>query len=305
MANLYLIFVYLLAGVSLRQFKLMPRNANMYINKIIVNVSLPALTLLHIPKIAFASSLWMPVSTAWIVYLLAFLFFKVLQYFWQFDNKTLGCLVLCCGLFNSAFIGLPVIDALYGKEGLRFAIMVDQTGSFLVLSTLGVVTAAWLSSGKAEWWIVAKKILTFPPLWGFILALVILFSGQSIPKPVESVLKIAAASLTPLALLSVGLQLTFSLDYLTDKNLLAGLGYKLLLAPFFIFVAFGFLAGSDDLAMKVSVLQSAMGPMISGSILAASNGLNPRLASILVGIGVPISFVTISLWYSLLMFYSG
>jgi predicted permease len=51
---------------------------------------------------------------------------------------------------------------------------------------------------------------------------------------------------------------------------------------------------------QVALLESAMAPMITASILAASYGLHPRLASLMVGVGVPVSFLTLSLWYLLL-----
>ena len=47
-------------------------------------------------------------------------------------------------------------------------------------------------------------------------------------------------------------------------------------------------------------MEAAMAPMITGSILAIMYGLNPKLATQMVGIGVPLSFLTLYGWYHLL-----
>jgi predicted permease len=40
-----------------------------------------------------------------------------------------------------------------------------------------------------------------------------------------------------------------------------------------------------------------MAPMITGSIVASQYGLKPKLSSMMVGIGIPLSFLTIGFWY--------
>ena len=52
---------------------------------------------------------------------------------------------------------------------------------------------------------------------------------------------------------------------------------------------------------KVTVLETAMAPMITGSIVAISNNLEPKLASLMVGVGIPLSFFTLAIWYGILL----
>jgi hypothetical protein len=40
-----------------------------------------------------------------------------------------------------------------------------------------------------------------------------------------------------------------------------------------------------------------MPPMVMGSVMAVSYNLNPKLANLMVGIGIPISFITLLFWY--------
>jgi predicted permease len=43
-----------------------------------------------------------------------------------------------------------------------------------------------------------------------------------------------------------------------------------------------------------------MAPMITGAILASSYGLKPKLSSMMVGVGIPLSFLTLLFWYFIL-----
>ncbi|WP_321540450.1 hypothetical protein [Flavobacterium piscinae] len=43
-----------------------------------------------------------------------------------------------------------------------------------------------------------------------------------------------------------------------------------------------------------------MAPMITGAILASTYGLKPKLSSMMIGIGIPLSFLTLAFWYWIL-----
>jgi predicted permease len=79
-----------------------------------------------------------------------------------------------------------------------------------------------------------------------------------------------------------------------------GLTYKLLLAPALLYVVFFVMLNSSSLEAKVSIMEAAMAPMITGAILASKYNLNPRLAGLMVGVGIPLSFFTLFFWYWLL-----
>jgi predicted permease len=43
-----------------------------------------------------------------------------------------------------------------------------------------------------------------------------------------------------------------------------------------------------------------MAPMITGSIIAAEYDLDGDLAALMVGVGIPLSFLTLPIWFQLL-----
>lgn len=297
MANLLLIFVSLVLGILLRRAGWFAKDAHLALNQFVLGVSLPALSLLYLPEMDWSLTSLVPISTAWIVFVLAWIIFGLGGKLLGFDKATIGCIILCCGLFNSSFIGFPIIEALYGKDGLQQALLVDQPGSFLVLSTLGIWVAVWYSSGTPSITAMAHKLFTFPPMLAFIAALLLKAIDFHHTELTRDILEPLGRTITPLALLSVGMQLKFDKLNGLGKALRVGLTYKLLLAPASIYAIFVIGIKMQGIPAQVSVMEAAMAPMITGAILASQNNLNPRLASLFVGIGIPLAFGTLLFWY--------
>lgn len=49
--------------------------------------------------------------------------------------------------------------------------------------------------------------------------------------------------------------------------------------------------------MKICVLEAAMAPMGTAAILASAYGLKPRFSSLMLSLGIPISLITVLIWY--------
>jgi hypothetical protein len=60
------------------------------------------------------------------------------------------------------------------------------------------------------------------------------------------------------------------------------------------------LGAQRDGVLAVTILEAAMAPMITGAVLAAERDLAPSLASNMVGLGVPLSLLTVPAWAWLL-----
>lgn len=297
MGNFILIFVFLFLGIVLQKVKRFPSHSYKLLNNIVVYICLPALALYYIPKIELSKELVFPVSVAWITFFVSYLFFNFLGKRFGWSKKLIGCLIITAGLGNTSFLGFPIIQALYGEEGLKTAILVDQPGSFVVLSTLGILVATLYSSGSSNGVHIAKKILFFPPFITFLLACLMNFYNVDFHDYIQFVLQKIGSGMTPLAMLSVGLQLRFESKSQHWKFLGLGLLYKLILTPAIIYLLYVVIFDQHSKLIEVAVMEAAMAPMITASILASSHGLKPRLSSMMVGFGIPLSFITLVFWY--------
>lgn len=299
MTNLFLVILCLIIGILLQQVKEMPKDAPKALNNYLIYIVLPALALLHIPETALSVNLLLPVLTAWISFGLSWIIFGTLGKKFGWSKATTGCLIIVPGLANTSFIGFPIIEALYGGEGLKIALMVDQAGSFIIVSSIAIIVASIYGQEKKRKRDVTKKILTFPPFLFFLIAIGMNVFQAKLSGIPHEMLEAFAATLTPIALISVGLQVKINAETLSIQHLWYGLSYKLLLIPTVIFFVYQLLFDENDILYKVSVMETAMAPMITGSIIAINHDLNAKLASLLVGIGIPLSFATLLGWYYL------
>ncbi len=300
MSDLLLIPVCLLAGFLLKYFGIAGKGSNESLNNIIIYITLPALTLLYIPQIDIQSEHILPGILVWVVVLIAIVVFNLLEKIFKWDKKTTGTLILTGGLANTSFVGFPVLMALFGEEGLKIGVIIDQAGSFLVLSTLGIIVASVYSSGKVSPANIFKDILKYPSFFAFVLSVILLIFQIDYSPEISGLLKKIGSPTMFLALISVGMQIEISISRETYRELTLGLLYKLLLAPAIIYLLFLLTYKTEGIVFQASIIEASMPPMVMGSILAIKYNLNKKLASMMVGIGILLSALSISLWYLLI-----
>jgi len=297
MYNIILIFVCLSIGLVLQKVKCLPVNTYKRLNYFVIYFCLPSLALFYIPKIELDTKLLYPIAVTWISFTVSYLFFSLLGNKYGWSKKLIGSLIMTAGFSNTSFLGFPIIQALYGDEGLKMAILVDQPGTFVVLSTLGVFVAALYSKGSTNGVEIAKKIIFFPPFIAFLLACFMNVLHFDFHHYIQFGLQKIGSVMTPLAMLSVGLQLHFDRRSKHFKFLRLGLFYKLIITPALIYVLYVVILDQHSQMIQVSLMEAAMAPMISSSIIASSYGLKPRLCSMMIGFGIPLSFLTLVFWY--------
>ncbi len=293
MSAMLLLFVCLTLGMLVARFAKPPAGIVAGINWWVINVALPALVLELIPKVKFDPQLWFPVAAMWLTFGGAWLLFGLLGPRLGWSRQRTGALILVCGLGNTSFMGYPLMQALHGQQGLALAVVADQLGAFPILASAGIVVASLYAGRKPEPAMILRRIVTFPAFIALIVGIVAGVLGGW-PVLLDNVFAPIGATLTPLALFSVGLQFKF---HPGDRQLGAvgwGLGWKLLLAPLLCWVL-GVAAGVDGLVLTIGVLQAAMAPMVSAAILADEYELEPTLANTVLGAGIVLSLISIPL----------
>jgi predicted permease len=299
MNNYILLAACILFGVLLRRSGRLPANAASSLNGFVIHISLPALTLTYVHGLKFGANLILPALMAWVMFALGCGFFWLAGRALSFSRATTGALMLTGGLANTSFIGLPMIETFYGPQYLGIGILIDQLGSYFVLSTLGILVASVYASGRSvSAKAVARKIALFAPFQAFVLALLLM--PFDYPTWLEELLKRLGATLVPIALVSVGYQLQLSYVQGRALALTVGLLFRLVIAPALILLLFVRWLGGDGQLLNVTVFEAAMGPMIGASIVAIDHELDPPLVTLMVGLGIPISFLTLPVWWRLL-----
>jgi predicted permease len=298
MSNIILLPLCIVLGVIMRSTRRVPDDAHLSINAFVIHVALPALILTQIHGIHLERSLLLSVGMPWLLFIVGGGLIWLAGRVSGLSLSTIGALILTACLANTSFIGLPMIETFYGAHYMAVGLLIDQLGSYLVLSTLGITIAAVMASGAAPIREIARRMLTFPPL----IALLVAFLSMPVSYPVwlTEILLRLGGTLVPLALVSVGLQLRPGLLRERIHPLMLGLGFKLVLAPLLLAVLYVGVLGSRGIVTRVTLFEAAMGPMIGGAIVAAQYGLDAPLVTLMVSVGSIASFVTLPFWWYLL-----
>lgn len=290
------------AGILCKRLRSFPIQTAQSFNAFIVYISLPSLVFAQVPKLFFTMDFhglwWLPVSMAWLTFILSFFFFSFVGKKFKWSHAKIGALILTAGLGNTSFVGFPLLEALIGGHAIPIGVLVDQPGSFLVLSTLGIMVAALFSGARITPKFVFKRVFTFPPFIALLLSGVWAASGLHGEAILNPVFQKISSTLVPLALFAVGLQLKFDLGVLKRRwvGLAIGLSFKLLLIPALVAFFYIKILNGHDLTTQVIVIESAMASMITSAVVAGEFHLDTEMANLMVGIGIPLSLLTVPLW---------
>ncbi|MDM5270605.1 AEC family transporter [Sulfurovum sp. zt1-1] len=298
MEHLSIIFIAIIIGIVFKRFSFFPVDTATTLNLFVIYVSLPAMILLQIPKLTFNEEILIPALVPWGVMALSALMVLALNRVFQWKREVVGSLLLVAVLGNTSFVGIPMVTAYFGDKFVPYALIYDQTATFIALAVYGsIITAVYGESGKLRFKNILIKILTFPPFITLVLGLML--NGIVYPEWITKVLEGFALTLIPLALVAVGFQLVIKLPKEEFSPFLSALAIKLIWSPFVAWGLIALFAGGGMIA-QVTMFEAGMGPMITAGVMATLAGLAPRLTSAIVGLGTLIAFITLPVLHSLI-----
>lgn len=296
MTNFILIICCIAAGMIMSRLRILPNDAYKSVNAWLLYVALPALALRFVPEIEWNSQLILPGISPIIVWVGSWFIVTLYARKYNVNKATKTALIITCGLGNTSFLGFPLISAYYGEDQIYNAIVFDQV-TFLLFATVAVIVvlrASGEDDERADVKCIIQKVLRFPPFIACMVAL--MFSGWVDFSPTFPLLDKFVATLSPLALFSIGLQLKVG-DWKKDRaHLSFGLFYKLLIAPLLVFLFVWFMNGTGNMA-RITVFEASMPSHITASLLASQYNMNPKLCSLMVGFGLIGGFITTFMWW--------
>ncbi len=293
-----LILAMLALGLLFRRLGTFPESAPEVLNKVVLYVCLPASVLIYAPRLEPGVHVLAVAAVPWLLLGATVLLVGAVTRLLGLRPDEHAVLLLCVALGNTSFLGCPLVRALLGEEALPHAVIYDQFGAFLILSTFGlVVLARYGGDAKPTAAGIAKRIATFPPFLALVFGLTLM--PETPPAWIAAALQRLADALLPLVVLAIGLSLQLKLPRDELKPLAAGLVLKLAVMPL-IALAIAPLLGLSGAAHDTAVLESAMPPMITAAALAISHRLAPGLAAAMVGYGIVLSLATLPAWAWLL-----
>lgn len=300
MINFVLIAVCIIAGMIFRSTKTIHPDAHKGINTWVLYLALPAVSFKYLPKVQWSLEMLFPILSTVLIAVGSWILVLFYSRIKNYSRRSRSTMELASGYSNTSFIGFPLIAAFYGEQYLSIAIICDQT-MFLMLSTMGIITALKgdSKSGKISSIFILKRLFTFPPFLGCISALILSqFFNLDFAEPLFDKL---AATVAPLALFSVGLQLKFNGWRKLIPQISTSMLYKLILAPLCVLLLALVFDIKEDIA-KISIFEAAMPTVITSSIIAEQFRLNTKLINLIIGISILVGFVTTGIWFEIIEF---
>lgn len=298
-----LILAMLAVGMLFARLRVLPDNAAEVLNQVVLAVCLPAAILLYAPRLRFDLSLFGLVATPWLLAAVGSGAVLLLARWLRFARDEVAVLLLAVVLGNTSFIGFPMVRALLGEEALPYAVVYDQFGSFLLLTTFGLyVLARYGENTRLPPGQIILRMVRFPSTWALVFGLTLM--PEQPPAWVASGLQRLADALLPLVMLAVGFSIRLRIPPGELKPLAVGVALKLGVLPA-LALGLSLAFGMPPTMFHVNVLESAMPSMATAGALAISHGLAPRLAAALVAYGILLSLVTLPAWGWLIRQFTG
>ena len=302
MSNFILIIFCIIAGIISRKFNWVAKDGFKSLNAWVLYFGLPAISFNFLPKLSWDNSLLFTMLGPIAVFSASVFFFYIVEKITRISKRTSHTLMLIAGLSNTSFVGFPLITAYFGADALPIGIVSDQM-TFFLLSTVGVVVAmkgSLKKTGQVDYWFILKRVFTFPPLIGCLLALIIpRFIDIS---SLDDFFKILGSTVSPIALFSIGLQLNFGIVKSEIPNIIYALLYKLIVAPAFVALIAIWLNLKGEI-IQVSMFEMAMPSLVATSMILSHFKLNSKLGNSVIGLSIPIGLLTTYLWYQILITY--
>jgi malate permease and related proteins len=210
---------------------------------------------------------------------------------------TAGAMILAASWPNATYLGLPVLQNLYGDWAANVAIQYDLFACTPLLLTVGTLIANAYGSGGR--WVNPLPVLTrVPPLWAALAAVLLNVVNVPLPAWLDAALALMGSAVVPLMLLSVGMALTRGLLALKHLPLTLPVALvQLLLMPLVVWgvaTAVG-LYGDQRVAV---VLEGAMPSMVLGIVIADRHGLNTGVYAAALTVTTLLAFITLPFWAS-------
>ncbi|QWF17365.1 AEC family transporter [Lysobacter capsici] len=289
-----LVLAMLVLGYLFQRLRVLPDNAAQTLNLVVLYVCLPAAVLRYAPRLHLEPALLGVAAVPWLLLGATVLVVGALSRWLKFRRDEHAVLLLTVALGNTSFLGYPLTRALIGEHALPYAVVYDQFGAFLILSTFGLwVLARYGSDARPGARDMLLRIVKFPPLWALLIGFSVMPADP--PSAIAGALQRLSDALLPLAMLTIGLSVKLALPREELKPLACGLVLKLALMPALAWALVPLLGLHGEMA-RTTVLEAAMPSMVTAGALAIAHQLAPRLAAAMVGYGLLLSLLTLPLW---------
>lgn len=291
--NISILVICMAVGFAARKGRIISAKDMPGLTALTLNVTLPALLIMAMQRkfdaYAFRGSLAamaLTVAIHALCLVLAILIVKVLRV----KGAERAVLLLALLFPNTGFMGIPLVNAMFGHEAMLYTALINSVMNTLV-PTVGI---AILLGAGSRGQINLKSILLNKIILATLIGFILFIFSIRIPELLGNGLTMVGSATTPLSMIIIG-------GMLAENDLKSVFSeWKIYIVALFRLLAFPLLvfftlrrAIEDQLAVNVLTMLTAMPVAAITAILAAEHDKEPQLASKIVFVTTALSIFTI------------
>lgn len=304
-ANIVLpVFVLIALGYVFRRTGIMSAAAITELNRFVVYLALPALTI-DIIISSTPEALWQPGFIIAFEIAVVVLFLPVLLFHWM-RSKNLAKATIdatAASYANTGYIGIPLCLLAFGRESLPPAVIAGiLTVSFNFAFSIVLMEISSQQGTKVGTAVknvavslVKNPLITSPVIGGIMLA-----SGIHFPSGVTECLKLMGSAACPCALVATGLFLAQKQEVTSTLTSIELVLLKLIIQPLIAWFFAYHVFSMPDIWAKTAVILSAMPTGTGPFMLAEMYGKGAGIASRTILLSTIGSVISLFIWLTVL-----
>lgn len=283
-------------GFFLYKVKILSKDFNTASSKLLINVGLPCSMFVAIATMESedTGSVYELLIVGVLVYVFLGLVAILVSKLMKAEGATDG-IIRCLLIFgNVSFLGIPVVESLYGSTGVFYMAILNVHFNVFCF-TYGVYLIA--KGGEGEDKFSYKDILS-PAVVSIVLALIIYLTGLKLPNIITEPLDFVGDITSPMAMITLGsIIATFSLKELfTQWKFYVLSALKMLILPAITFIVLRAIIGPGDITNVVTIYV-AMPTASVISMMSVTYKSDSKTATYGVGLMNILCIVTIPVMY--------
>ena len=295
-----IMFIIIVLGYLLTKLRIIDSKAKNALSNILFYLAVPFMiinsyTISYDNKIM--TNLLLTLLLSFIVMIIGIIISFFISIFWKIKEKPIFRIAMMFS--NAAYMGFPLINAMYGDLGLIYA-----SGFVTVLNVLLWTIGVIIGSKNINFKDSLKQILKVPVLYAVIIGMIIFFFKIPIPNIIKAPLSLIGALNTPLSMIIIGMIFASSNIFSSLKNKylwfttiirliiipLVALGLVLLMKLFNI---------DKEILIVIYILNACPSAAIT-SVFAIKFNYDEKLAASCVVITTLLSIITLPLFTMLI-----
>ena len=288
LVNLLLIAV----GYTIKKLGVVSRDDGRILNRLVLYLTLPMMNLKAVMGTAVSWDLLLLPLLLFIAGMLVYWLSRYPARWLKLSQQDTGTFVVSlCGFMGSLLY--PFMEAVYGDAGVQ-ATAVCDLGNAVVIFVVGYyVSFRYATNGHFDARTAIKKVLLFFPIQAFVLGFLLNLVGVTLSGLPRDLVTAIASVNSPLMLLGLGIYLELDVSRKERCTVAVNLTYRYVAGALLATLALLVLPYRGTLRAAMFFMP-LMPTSLSTLLYSVEQGLNPRLAAMLISTSMVISLVILA-----------